>query len=331
MPKVIEERRYYMKLKWGDQNQLSFADEEEYYTALGIFANPKLARVYIEDNAKRGSFSDANRLHIYSEARRRGLPQALKKAMKNGGRINCNSYVDNLIKNHGFVLSGNVVVATLDNVLMTIPKEEVKNIAAFMKGYYLLQEEQTVLEQKITYMTESIDISSAKLIYQGVPKKGLEKVKEKNKQGKRDYIKATINEFEIGEAGERIVYNHERQKLIDAYNEGKIDNLNGKLEWVSRFDDSLGYDIISYDADSGKKKYIEVKTTTGSATTPFYMSENEVEQSKKIGEQYFLYRLYKMDRCKPDNVNYFILKGDISKNADVSIEMKDYRVVIIKN
>ena len=59
-----------MELKWGNQSQLSFANEEEYYMALGIFANPKLSRVYIEDNAKRGSFSDASRLHIYSHTKK---------------------------------------------------------------------------------------------------------------------------------------------------------------------------------------------------------------------------------------------------------------------
>lgn len=154
--------------------------------------------------------------------------------------------------------------------------------------------------------------------------------KDKKKQGKRDYIKASINEFEIGEAGEKIVYNHERKKLINAYKEGKISDLNNKLEWVSRYDDSLGYDICSYDIDTKKKMYIEVKTTTGSATTAFYMSENEVIQSKKLGEQYYLYRLYKMDRYKPENVDFFILQGDITKNTDVSIEMQDYKVIIIK-
>ena len=81
-----------MELKWGNQGQLIFASEEEYYMALGIFANPKLARVYIEDNAKRGSFSDANRLHIYSAAQGANLPKALKNAMKDGGRINCNPF-----------------------------------------------------------------------------------------------------------------------------------------------------------------------------------------------------------------------------------------------
>ena len=71
-----------MELKWGNQSQLSFANEEEYYMALGIFANPKLSRVYIEDNAKRGSFSDASRLHIYSHTKKGNLPQALKNAVK---------------------------------------------------------------------------------------------------------------------------------------------------------------------------------------------------------------------------------------------------------
>lgn len=174
--------------------------------------------------------------------------------MKDGGRINYNLYVGNLIENHGFVLSGNVVVATLENVLKTIPKEAIDNIAAFMRGYYLLQEEPTASVRNITYTMESIDISNAKLICQDIPKKCAEKGMTKKKQGKRDYIKATINDFEIGEAGEKIVYNHEKQRLINAYNAGKIDNLNDKLEWVSRFDDSLGYDIRSYDIDA--KKYI---------------------------------------------------------------------------
>ncbi len=319
-----------MKLEWGNQNQLCFTNEEEYYMVLGIFANPKLARVYIEDNAKRGSFSDAKRLHIYSEAKRSNLPLALRNAMKAGGRINCNPYVDNLINNHGFILSGNVVVATLENVLKTIPKEEVKNVAAFMEGYYLLQEEQQVAVRNITYTTESIDTSEAKLICRDVPKKSLEKDKDKKKQGKRDYIKAAINDFEIGEAGEKVVYNYEKQKLINAYKEGKISDLNDKIEWVSRYDDSAGYDIRSYDVDKKTVMYIEVKTTTSSATTPFYMSENEVAQSKELGEQYYLYRLYKMDRHKPGNVEFFVLQGDIGNNSNVSVEMQDYKVVIIK-
>ena len=76
-----------MKLNWGNQNQLIFDSEEEYYMALGIFSNPKLARIYIEDNAKRGSFTDASRLHLYAETQRANLHvlpllQALLRAVQ---------------------------------------------------------------------------------------------------------------------------------------------------------------------------------------------------------------------------------------------------------
>lgn len=37
-----------------------------------------------------------------------------------------------------------------------------------------------------------------------------------------------------------------------------------------------------------------------------------------------------MDRYKPENNDYYILNGDICKNADVSIEMQGYKVVIIR-
>ena len=150
----------------------------------------------------------------------------------------------------------------------------------------------------------------------------------RRKQGKRDYIKEALNDFEIGEAGEKIVYNHEKQKLLDAYKAGKIENLNDKLEWVSRTDDSLGYDIRSYNVDEKREMYIEVKTTTGSSTTPFYISENEIDKSRELKDKYYIYRLYKMDRHNPKNVDYFILQGDISTNQHVTIEKRNCRVII---
>ena len=75
--------------------------------------------------------------------------------------------------------------------------------------------------------------------------------------------------------------------------------LNDKLEWVSRTDDSLGYDIRSYNVDEKREMYIEVKTTTGSSTTPFYISENEIDKSRELKDKYYIYRLYKMDRHNP--------------------------------
>jgi len=317
-----------MKLIWGKARQLHFTDDTEYFTALGIFANPDLAKVYIEDNAKRGSFTDAYRIQIRAEARKCTLPAGVACAMKNAGRINCNEYVDNLRKNHGFILSGNVVTATLENVLNTIPDEA--GMAAFMKGYYLLQSEESVQVNKITYSTESIDVSGAALVESPVPVIHAGPAAGKKKQGKRDYIQLAIRDFEIGEAGERMVYEHEKHKLLEAVKAGKITDLKGKLEWVSRTDDSRGYDIKSYDADRQEPMYIEVKTTAAGASTPFYMSENELQTSQRLGDRYYIYRLYNVNRSKPEKVGYYILKGDISKNKSIQVERQDYVIRLNK-
>lgn len=58
--------------------------------------------------------------------------------------------------------------------------------------------------------------------------------------------------------------------------------------------DGLGYDILSVNAD-GTPRFIEVKTTSGSLETPFYMSENEKRFFEEYGESAFLYRIYEFD------------------------------------
>ena len=90
----------------------------------------------------------------------------------------------------------------------------------------------------------------------------------------------------------------------------------------------MGYDIRSYNVDEKREMYIEVKTTTGSSTTPFYISENEIDKSRELKDKYYIYRLYKMDRHNPKNVDYFILQGDISTNQHVTIEKRNCRVII---
>ena len=55
--------------------------------------------------------------------------------------------------------------------------------------------------------------------------------------------------------------------------------------------DGLGYDIKSYD-ENGDPVYIEVKTTTGSFDTLFYITENERRKSTIEPSRYRLYRVY---------------------------------------
>ncbi|MGB4588968.1 MAG: DUF3883 domain-containing protein [Clostridiaceae bacterium] len=320
-----------MQLIWGKAKQLQFKDENEYYEALGIFSNPEFTRVYIEDNASRGSYSDAYRLQLHSEIRNSAnLPNGIVMAMKDQGRINCNPYVNNLLIEHGFIISGNIICSALVDVLKTIPTKPTSYLASFIKGYYRTSYNLDSVN-KSTYSTESIDVSSANLVKKNIPlRKKNATGSSSKKQGKRDYIKSAIDNFEIGEAGEKIVYEHEKKKLQQALKEGKMSELKNKIEWISRSDDSLGYDIKSYDVEKEEPIFIEVKTTVGVSNTPFFISENELKASEKLNNQYYLYRLYQMNRRKPEKVEFFILQGDISQNKNVEIESQNSRVIIVK-
>ena len=75
--------------------------------------------------------------------------------------------------------------------------------------------------------------------------------------------------------------------------------------------DGLGYDILSYD-EKGNKVFIEVKTTTSGANTPFYITCNELEKSKQVNDRFVLYRLYDFDENN-NTSKFFKQTGDLTK------------------
>lgn len=92
----------------------------------------------------------------------------------------------------------------------------------------------------------------------------------------------------LGRAGEERILEQERRSLIGF----DRPDLARKVRWVSEEDgDGAGYDIRSYDP-SGKERLIEVKTTRGSNTTPFYLTRNENDVAKERPDAFRLYRLY---------------------------------------
>ena len=81
---------------------------------------------------------------------------------------------------------------------------------------------------------------------------------------------------------------HERLRLIA----GDRADLARKLEWTSEVrGDGAGYDIHSFELD-GRDRLIEVKTTNGTARTPFFLSENERAFSEERPEAFRLLRLH---------------------------------------
>lgn len=121
-----------------------------------------------------------------------------------------------------------------------------------------------------------------------------------NKIKQKTYIKKPVTPSElehqlailkdIGQRGEEIIYNYEKNLLIKI---GRND-LASKVEWIAKQDCTAGYDILSYDIN-GNKKYIEVKSSTGSSDK-FYLSKNEIEVARKYGENYFIYKVNNIKR-----------------------------------
>jgi hypothetical protein len=90
---------------------------------------------------------------------------------------------------------------------------------------------------------------------------------------------------EIGDRGERFVYDYERRRL----HKGGRSDLVDKITWVSQKSVGKGYDISSFDMD-GSPRFIEVKTTAGGGST-FFMSNNEWTTATMKRASYWIYRV----------------------------------------
>ena len=90
---------------------------------------------------------------------------------------------------------------------------------------------------------------------------------------KIDYIEKAKADMEIGQLGEMLALQFERERLI---REG-FNDLANKVRYVAIISDSYGYDIESYQLIGSKmeKNYIEVKTTTNKLDVDFPVSRNK--------------------------------------------------------
>lgn len=120
-----------------------------------------------------------------------------------------------------------------------------------------------------------------------------------------NHIENNKKKARIGALGELLVLQYEQERL-------KSIGVNKEPEHKSKSEgDGLGYDILSYD-EKGKEIFIEVKTTSNGANTPFYITKNELQKSKDTKDRYFLYRLYDFDESN-NKALYYEYKGDLTK------------------
>ncbi len=93
----------------------------------------------------------------------------------------------------------------------------------------------------------------------------------------------------LGKAGEAFVVDVERRRLSELDRQ----DLARKVRWVSAMDgDGAGFDVLSFDSEGRQERLIEVKTTYGSARTPFFLSRNECELAKERPSDWCIYRVH---------------------------------------
>lgn len=127
---------------------------------------------------------------------------------------------------------------------------------------------------------------------------------------KTDWIEKAREDAITGLVGEELVIEHEQERLtkLGLYDEAE------KIKHMSIVSDTFGYDIKSFDLDENGKVvdlYIEVKATTLSYDSEFFVTRNELEKSKQLNKNYAIYRIYNSNDVNP---KYYVAKGPIEDN-----------------
>jgi hypothetical protein len=105
---------------------------------------------------------------------------------------------------------------------------------------------------------------------------------------KFDPVERDLCNRSLGKAGEEFVVDVERRQLTGA----DRPDLARKVRWVAAEDgDGAGYDVMSFDA-TGRERLLEVKTTNGSARTPFFLTRNERDLAGERPQDWRIYRVH---------------------------------------
>ena len=105
---------------------------------------------------------------------------------------------------------------------------------------------------------------------------------------KFDPVERDHRNRELGKAGEAFVFELVKRRLTEA----DRPDLAQKVRWIADEDgDGAGFDVLSFNRD-GHERLIEVKTTNGSARTPFFLTRNECDLAAERPENWRIYRVH---------------------------------------
>jgi hypothetical protein len=138
---------------------------------------------------------------------------------------------------------------------------------------------------------------------------------------KFDHAEQDAMNRRLGLAGELAVLECERLQLVAS---GRQDLADRLLHVAKVEGDGAGYDIRSFTV-GGEEKFIEVKTTKGSAQTDFYVSMNEVQFAADHADRYYLYRVFEFNQAIRSG-KVFIQRGELSRSF--SLKAVQYKAVL---
>lgn len=139
---------------------------------------------------------------------------------------------------------------------------------------------------------------------------------------KTDFNRINKNKKKLGTLGELIVKEMEKNYLIEA---GRPD-LAEQINHVAAEADGYGYDLISFDPETGDEKYIEVKTTKSKEIDGFYMSPREIAVSQELPDKYYIYRLYNLN-IEEKTADLRIFKGAIT-DSKYNLTSVSYKITL---
>ena len=165
-------------------------------------------------------------------------------------------------------------------------------------------------------------------------------LKNKRYFKKTNYEELNKKKSEIGKIGEELTMKFELKRL-ENYGE-----LSHRIDHVSEYDDSAGFDICSFENGNSDKdehdKFIEVKATTDSKPH-FFLSMNEIEIASHKKSKYWIYlwtdifkekpklttikdpytQIFEISKIEPTPVSYYISKNLI-ENLDQQEIINEY-------
>lgn len=125
----------------------------------------------------------------------------------------------------------------------------------------------------------------------------------------------SIKTKEIGDVGETIVIEHEKNRLT---NLSRTELLHLIKKIPETF--AVGYDIGSYEGVGTTRRFIEVKTTVSRGkihASNFHMTPSEWSAADTLGQTYFIYRL----AISSESVSLFLIQNPVGKYKQSLVDM----------